>query len=31
MPKKDVWSIIFWIGMIILIGYIVAKLTGIIT
>ncbi len=28
--KKNIWDIIFWIGMIILIGYIILKLLGII-
>jgi hypothetical protein len=28
--KSDVWDVLFWIGMIVLIGYIVLKLLGII-
>ncbi len=30
MVKKDIWDVIFWIGMIILILYIIGKLTGLI-
>ena len=28
--KKDIWDILFWIAMLILIAYIIAKLTGLI-
>ncbi len=28
--KKDIWDILFWIGMLLLTAYIIAKLTGII-
>ena len=30
MVKKDIWDILFWIGMSILIAYVIAKLTGLI-
>ncbi|MEK6855287.1 MAG: hypothetical protein AABX73_03625 [Nanoarchaeota archaeon] len=30
MVKKDIWDILFWIAMLVLIGYIIAKLTGLI-
>src|SRR3989344_8984758 len=30
MAKKDIWDILFWIGMLVLIAYIIAKLFGII-
>jgi len=30
MAKKDVWDILFWTAMIILILYIIGKLTGVI-
>jgi len=30
MAKKDIWDIIIWVALIILIGYILAKILGII-
>lgn len=28
MVKRDIWDILFWIGMLVLIGYVIAKLAG---
>lgn len=30
MRKFDIWDVIIWISLIVLVGYIIAKLTGII-
>lgn len=30
MRKLDIWDILFWIGMLVLIGYVIGKLTGLI-
>jgi len=28
MAKRDIWDVLFWIGMLILIAYVIAKLVG---